>query len=307
MSPHDFDAARAIRWTGAQAVAPDGRRIGDVGGLVVDRQSGKPQWLLLHRSHEHRCVPLHGIVGLQDRVHIPYSLAAVLAGAPVPEDGALSARHEQQLCATYGVPPTRGAGLSRWERRRTTSLASLDADGVIRWEPEPRYLQDRRPVRELPGSPVPRDGSGPSSHVLRVLIADADAEAGEALRAVVDHHPRLRLASVHRDGPQAITAAIAETPDVAVLAARMPLLSGMEVRDRLHAMLPQLVTVLLDDGVGEVPQALDARTVRAPRSLGTPRLVRVIEVLAMTQSDRTGTGPPAADLISGEPVAPPAR
>jgi hypothetical protein len=283
-----IEAIRAIRWTDSQAVAPDGRKVGDVVGLVVDRQTGRPQWLLLHhRFHGHRCVPLTGVIGREGRVHVPYDAATILHSEPVPEDGALSARHEQNLCAAYGLAPTRGAGLSKWERRRTTALARLAADGGVEWEPGPRA-----PLKHA----VPA-ADHPEATTLRVLIADADTAAGQALATVIQHHPRMQLAGLHRDGPQTITAAIRDPPDVLVLCDRMMLLSGMQVRDRLHAALPSVVSVILDDTVGPVARALDDRTVRAPRSLGPAQLVRVIEVLAMTQSARSGSSPLAAHHV----------
>jgi CheY-like chemotaxis protein len=262
------EAARAIRWAHAQAVAPDGRKVGEVVGLVVDRQSGSPQWLLLHhRFHGNRCVPLTGVIGREGRVHVPYDAATVLHSEPVPEDGSLSARHEQHLCAVYGVAPTRGAGLSKWERRRTTSLARLDGDGTMRWEPPPRAPLD--PGAEGHATPVGTGGSTQGApSVLRVLIADSNATAGQALALEIEHHPRLELAGIRRDGPQAITAALAEPPDVLVLSAQMTLLSGLEVRDRLHAVLPDVVTVLLDDAPDSAVRTLDDRTVRAPARSG---------------------------------------
>ncbi len=286
------DATRAMRWAHSQAVAPDGRKLGEVVGLVVDRQTGKPQWLLLHhRFHGNRCVPLTGVIGREGRVHVPFDAATVLHSEPVPEDGSLSARHEQHLCATYGVPPTRGAGLSKWERRRTTSLAYLDDKGAMRWEPPPRAPQER--------GLVPAESSGPPSSVLRVLVADADADAGRALATEIQHHARMSLAGVRRDGPQAIIAAMADPPDVLVLSAHMMLLTGLEVRDRLHAALPNVVSVVLDDGEDAGVRALDDRTVLAPRSFTPAQLLRVVEVLAMTQSSRTGANALAA---AGHPV-----
>jgi hypothetical protein len=295
------EVTRVMRWTHAQAVAPDGRKLGEVTGLVVDRQTGKPQWLLLHhRFHGSRCVPLTGIIGREGRVHVPYDANTVLQSEPVPDDGSLSARHEQHLCALYHVPPTRGAGLSKWERRRTTSLARIDDDGVMRWDPPPRAPNDRL---------VHHDGGGSAggSSILRVLIADRDAEAGQALAGQIQHHPRMRLAGVRRDGPQALTAAMADPPDVLVLSTQMMLLSGLEVRDRLHAALPGVVTVLLDDTQDSGVHALDDRTVQASRAFTPGELVRVIEVLAMTQTARSGTsslagahpGPPRATPTAG--------
>lgn len=290
MSPQAFDTIRAISWAGHAALAPDGRRIGDVGGIVVDRQSGAAQWLLIHtRAHGSRCAPVAGLVGVSGRVHVPYDNSVVLAGSPVPRDGSLSARHEYQLCTHFRVhPPTRGATLSKWERRRTTSLAYLAPNGVVQWEPEPRYDGDRRALQAA----ADRDRRGmtnaPESHTLTVIVADGDVVAGQQLSAVINHHPRLLMAGLYRDGPQAITAALAHPPDAIVLAARMPLLDGTEVRERLYAADQHVVCVLIEDGGSESAEAIDDRTVRVPRSLSPPHVVRVIEVLAMTQTERSG-------------------
>lgn len=276
-------------WTGSPALAPDGSRVGVVAGVLVDRQSGRPQWLLLHhRSHGHRCVPLAGIQAGRDRVHLPHDASVVHRSVPVPHEGSLTARHERQLCASYRLPSTSGALRSSWERRRTSSLARVGDDGVVRWEPPPRYPNDRGVLTAGPGAAAAATARRP----LRVLIVDADGAAGQARRAAIDHHPRLTLHSVHRDGPQALAAAVGSgPPDVAVLGAVLTLLPANDVLRRLHAALPQLVSVVLDEGITDEVHTLDGRTVRAPATIAMTQLLYLIEVLAMTQPSRDAPAP----------------
>lgn len=302
----EADIAAAVGWRGARALSPDGRRVGDVVGLIVDRQTGKPVWLLLHtRGRGYRCTPLHDTIGRADRVHVPWDPRAVAGGPPVPADGGLSVRNEQELCAYYRVPATRGARLSVWERRRTTGLASVAPDGTIVWTPGPREDSAVRPaVVEVPGPPV-----------RRVLIADPHTAALPPLRAAIDAHPGLRVAAVLRDGPPALSAARTDAPDVLVLSLQMALLGGLEVRDRIHAANAEVVTVLLDYGSVGTVQRLDARTMLVSALAGPHVVVTAIDALladadaAHPVDAAAGSSPGARaleTLPAGAPVLAPA-
>lgn len=283
-------AADVIAWSGATVVSSDGHRVGSAGGLVVDRQTGAPHWMLVHtRSQGSRCVPLGGLQRGTDRIHVPHETRTIMDSPPVPADGALTARHEVALAAAYGMPMP-SADRSRWERRRLAALAWTTTTGEIRWSPPPR---DPEPVLEATAVSAP---------ILRVLIADPDLDTVGPLRTAVSHHARLQLSSAHRDGPQAMTAAWAQEPDVLVLAAHMPLVDGLEVRDRVHAMLPHAVTVIVDDtlAVDTGAEVLDARTVRVPKGLTPAHLIRVAEVLALAEDSRSELQPYAQELLTGE-------
>lgn len=146
-------AVRALEWVGFRAQDVHGTRLGRVVGLVVDRQTGDPQWLLLEERHDRwRCVPLDGVVAGAGRLTVPYPRSVLRAAPLAPADGALSPRQERELCLAYGVPQTRGARLSLWERRRSTALAipDLGTDARYRWEPPAR--KERETVAEAPRS-----------------------------------------------------------------------------------------------------------------------------------------------------------
>lgn len=273
----EADVAAAVSWRGARVLSPDGRRVGEVAGLIVDRQTGKPLWLLVHtpRANGHRATPLVDTIGRKDRVHVPWAAPVILGSPPVPADGSLSVRHEQALCAYYRVPLTRGAKLSAWERRRTTGLAALAPGGEITWEPGPRYdtqvLTGRTDVKPAAPAVPPR---------LRILIADPHIAAGQALRDAIDAQPGLQVTRVLRDGPPAVSAARIDAPDLLVLSLQMPLLGGIEVRDRVHAANGRIVTVLLDYASTGSTQRLDARTMLVSAVSGPQAAIGAIEWLA---------------------------
>jgi len=147
---------RALSWIGHRVQDMHGARLGRLAGVVVDRQTGAPQWLLVGETPERfRCVPLAGVVVGAARVTLPSTKATFRDSPIAPRDGALTARQERELCRLYRVTPTRGARLSQWERRRSSALASADehAAGGYSWEPPARKERDER-------SPVPRRQGG---------------------------------------------------------------------------------------------------------------------------------------------------
>ncbi|WP_354701507.1 hypothetical protein DSM112329_01826 [Paraconexibacter sp. AEG42_29] len=281
----EADVAAAIGWRGARALSPDGRRVGDVSGLILDRQSGKPLWLLVHtRAKGYRATPLVDTIGRKDRVHVPWAAGVVLGSPPVPADGALSVSNEQALCAYYRVPLTRGAKLSAWERRRTTGLGAVAPDGEITWEPGPRYdthILSGRPGVEPPAARTPR---------LRVLVADPHIAAVQALREAIEAQPGLQVTQVLRDGPPAIAAVRHDTPDVLVLSLQMQLLGGLEVRDRVHAANHDIVTVLLDYASAGTLQRLDERTMLVSAVAGPEA---ALDAIGQLTAGRVELGPAA--------------
>lgn len=145
-------ALRAFAWVGHRVQDVHGARLGRVVGLVVDRQSGRPQWLLVEeRPDRFRCVPLTGVVAGGGRVTVPFGRDVYRSAPLAPPDGALTPRQERELCRAYRVDPTRGAKLSLWERRRSTALAHVEptASGGYSWEPPARIERERRAGLEL--------------------------------------------------------------------------------------------------------------------------------------------------------------
>jgi len=137
----------------------------------------------------------------------------------------------------------------------------------------------------------------------RVLLADDQALVRGGLRKIVDFEPDMTVVAEAADGLQAVDAARAARPDVAVMDVRMPRLDGIEAARRITAELGHRVRVLmlttfgLDDYVYEAlragasgfllkdapPEELVAgiRVVAAGEALLAPAITRsVIEAFA---------------------------
>ena len=97
--------------------------------------------------------------------------------------------------------------------------------------------------------------------MIRVLLADDQALVRGGLRKIVDTEPDMTVVAEAADGLQAVDAARASRPDVAVLDIRMPHLDGIEATRRIIAALGDDVRVLmlttfgLDDYVFEALRA----------------------------------------------------
>jgi DNA-binding NarL/FixJ family response regulator len=96
---------------------------------------------------------------------------------------------------------------------------------------------------------------------VRVLLADDQALVRGGLRKIVDGEEDMQVVAEAADGLEAVDAAKATTPDVAVLDIRMPNLDGIEATRRITAALGERVRVLmlttfgLDDYVYEALRA----------------------------------------------------
>jgi DNA-binding NarL/FixJ family response regulator len=80
---------------------------------------------------------------------------------------------------------------------------------------------------------------------IRVLLADDQALVRGGLRKIVDTEPDMTVVAEASDGLQAIDAARAARPDVAVVDIRMPGLDGIEATRRIIAAVGDQVRVLM--------------------------------------------------------------
>jgi DNA-binding NarL/FixJ family response regulator len=81
--------------------------------------------------------------------------------------------------------------------------------------------------------------------VIRVLLADDQALVRGGLRKIVENEADMRVVAEAADGLEAVDAARASKPDVAVLDIRMPRLDGIEATRRIVAALGDDVRVLM--------------------------------------------------------------
>lgn len=133
----------ALAAVGHNVLDCNGIRIGKVMAVLVDRETGRPQWLSVHARHRPRENTVGmPVVGLSNAGGIWWTSleADQVRAAPLIPTGSVSARIEQALCRYYRLPPTRGAAQGRWERRATCGRAFRDPEtpGVIGWAPAPR-------------------------------------------------------------------------------------------------------------------------------------------------------------------------
>ena len=110
---------------------------------------------------------------------------------------------------------------------------------------EPKTQGTAGAPRHLPGVPAPRAQADPGQRPTRlrkVLIAD-DGRAFRALMAETLRSHGLEVLEA-ANGSEALSALMAERPDLAVLDGLMPLGSGFEVIERLRAEAPEYRPVL---------------------------------------------------------------
>lgn len=80
---------------------------------------------------------------------------------------------------------------------------------------------------------------------IRVLLADDHALVREGLRYVLDADAGIVVVAEAANGREAVTLALAHTPDVVVLDITMPEESGLKAAGRIRALLPSARVLLL--------------------------------------------------------------
>jgi DNA-binding NarL/FixJ family response regulator len=99
-----------------------------------------------------------------------------------------------------------------------------------------------------------------STHTIQILLVDDHHIVRAGLAALLNRQPDLRVVGEAEDGPQAIKLYDALKPDVVLMDARMPGMSGAEATAALRSKFPDARVIILTtyDGVEDIHRALEA-------------------------------------------------
>ena len=103
---------------GATAVDSTGDKVGKVGQIYLDDQSGQPEWVSVHTGlfgTSESLVPLEGATTTHDGLQLGYAKALIKDAPSVDADQHLSPEEEQRLYAHYGL------GYESYDATTTTS------------------------------------------------------------------------------------------------------------------------------------------------------------------------------------------
>ncbi|GEA87965.1 DUF2382 domain-containing protein [Cellulomonas cellasea] len=123
------DQIQTLLVSGGTVVGPDGQKIGKLGQIFLDEQSGQPEWLTVSTGFfgtSQSFVPLSDATVQGDEIHVPFDKDKI-KGAPRvdDEDGHLSEAEESELYAYYGR--TYG-GTDTYESTTTAGLGTTGTD-----------------------------------------------------------------------------------------------------------------------------------------------------------------------------------
>ncbi|MFI6078404.1 PRC and DUF2382 domain-containing protein [Actinoplanes sp. NPDC051343] len=111
------------RLTGADVYGTDGDKIGSVGQVYLDAQSGDPEWVTVKTGlfgTKETFVPLRDASANGDRVTVAYGKDQVKDAPRVDADGPLTNDQENELYTFYGVSATSSNG---YQNRDDTGYA----------------------------------------------------------------------------------------------------------------------------------------------------------------------------------------
>ncbi len=120
----------------------DGDKIGSVGQVYLDADSGDPEWLTVKTGlfgTKESFVPLRGAGVTEDRVTVAYSKAQVKDAPRIDADGPLSYTEEDQLYTYYGLSGTDRS----YADRDTTTTSGWTEDRAAAGRDTTGYAGDR--------------------------------------------------------------------------------------------------------------------------------------------------------------------
>lgn len=114
----------------ADVYGPDGDKIGSVGQIYLDTDTGDPEWVSVRTGlfgTKETFVPLQRATLSDDRITVAYDKATVKDAPRIEPDGALSYTEENELYTYYGVQTTGTTSGSESHRTGTERTRQGDA------------------------------------------------------------------------------------------------------------------------------------------------------------------------------------
>ncbi len=93
--------------------------------------------------------------------------------------------------------------------------------------------------------PDPNETSAPPSTSVRLIVADSHPLQREAMRLMVETEPDLRIIAEAKDGQEAVELSRLHRPDLVLMSASMPRLSGFEATRTIKEELPATKVLIL--------------------------------------------------------------
>jgi uncharacterized protein (TIGR02271 family) len=135
-----LDQGQIDQVAGSDAYGSDGSKIGSVGQVYLDDQTGQPAWVTVNTGlfgTNESFIPLSEASFSGDRLTVPYDKDKVKGAPNVAADGHLSPEEERELYAYYGVgytdtdhdTTTTGTGYADTTTTTGTGYADTDRGG----------------------------------------------------------------------------------------------------------------------------------------------------------------------------------
>ncbi len=122
-----LDQGQIDQVAGSDAYGSDGSKIGSVGQVYLDDQTGQPAWVTVNTGlfgTNESFIPLSEASFSGDRLTVPYDKDKVKGAPNVAADGHLSPEEERELYAYYGV----GYTDTDYDTTTTTGTGHADTD-----------------------------------------------------------------------------------------------------------------------------------------------------------------------------------
>ena len=115
---------------GTTAVDADGDKLGKVGEVYLDDETGRPEWATVHTGlfgTKETFVPLAQADLSGSQLRFPYDKAKIKDAPKVDADGHLSPQEEQELYRYYGLGAGTGTGTGTGTKTTTQTQTTVSA------------------------------------------------------------------------------------------------------------------------------------------------------------------------------------